>query len=75
MFSGSKLKITLLATALLVSTSPFATADDAIQFNIAPPQLDAQTFILMDYHTGAVLAAKEPDQRQAPASLTKIMTS
>ena len=75
MFTGSKLKITLLATALLVSTSPFATADDAIQFNIAPPQLDAQTFILMDYHTGAVLAAKEPDQRQAPASLTKIMTS
>ncbi|TNH04349.1 serine-type D-Ala-D-Ala carboxypeptidase [Testudinibacter sp. TR-2022] len=74
MFYRSKVKTTLLATGLLFATSGFA-ADEAVQFNIAPPQLNAQTFILMDYHTGAVLAAKEPDQRQAPASLTKIMTS
>ncbi|TNH06837.1 D-alanyl-D-alanine carboxypeptidase family protein [Testudinibacter sp. TR-2022] len=74
MFYRSKVKTTLLATGLLFATSGFA-ADEAVQFNIAPPQLNAQTFILMDYHTGAVLAAKDPDQRQAPASLTKIMTS
>ncbi|KGQ69896.1 D-alanyl-D-alanine carboxypeptidase [Chelonobacter oris] len=73
MFYGRKLKTTLLATALLTSIPTFA--DDAIVFNVAPPQLNAQTYILMDYHTGAVLAAKDPDQRQAPASLTKIMTS
>lgn len=74
MFYGRKLKTTLLATSLLAATSAFA-AGEAIDFNIAAPQLNAQTYILLDYNTGAVLAAKDPDQRQAPASLTKIMTS
>ncbi|MGR6981933.1 serine hydrolase [Testudinibacter sp. P27/CKL/0425] len=74
MFYGRKLKTTLLATSLLAATSAFA-AGEAIDFNIAAPQLNAQTYILLDYNTGTVLAAKDPDQRQAPASLTKIMTS
>lgn len=73
MFYRRQLKTTLLATALLTSAPIYAS--DAIEFNVAPPQLNAQTYILLDYHTGAVLAAKDPDQRQAPASLTKIMTS
>ncbi|MGV6988644.1 serine hydrolase [Testudinibacter sp. P80/BLE/0925] len=73
MFYRRQLKTTLLATALLTSAPIFAS--EVIEFNVAPPQLNAQTYILMDYHTGAVLAAKAPDQRQAPASLTKIMTS
>ncbi|MGR3808809.1 penicillin-binding protein 6. Serine peptidase. MEROPS family S11 [Pasteurella testudinis DSM 23072] len=75
MFYGRKLKTTLLATALLTAASAFAANEATIEFNVAAPQLNAQTYILMDYHTGAVLAAKDPDQRQAPASLTKIMTS
>ena len=29
----------------------------------------------MDYNSGAVLASLNPDQRQYPASLTKMMTS
>lgn len=46
-----------------------------IDYGIGVPQLNAQTFILMDYNSGAVLASLNPDQRQYPASLTKMMTS
>lgn len=74
MFYGNKLKTMLLATTLLI-TLPSYAGDETVEFNIPAPQLNAQTYILMDYHTGAVLAAKDVDQRQAPASLTKIMTS
>ena len=58
-------KIALIAGALGASFS--AVADD-IQFNIAVPEINAQTYILMDYNSGAVLAALNPDQRQYPAS-------
>ncbi|QDJ13160.1 serine-type D-Ala-D-Ala carboxypeptidase [Mergibacter septicus] len=44
-------------------------------YNIIPPVINAQTYILIDYNTGTVLAEKEADQRQYPASLTKMMTS
>ena len=37
--------------------------------------MNAQTYVLMDYNSGAVLASLNPDQRQYPASLTKMMTS
>lgn len=46
-----------------------------MDYGIPAPQLNAQTYILMDYNSGAVLASLNPDQRQAPASLTKMMTS
>ncbi|WP_238138461.1 MULTISPECIES: serine hydrolase [Glaesserella] len=56
------------------STINFVHAED-IDYGIPAPQLNAQTFILMDYNSGAVLASLNPDQRQYPASLTKMMTS
>jgi serine-type D-Ala-D-Ala carboxypeptidase (penicillin-binding protein 5/6) len=40
-----------------------------------PPNIDAKAYILLDSDSGVVLAAKTPDSRLAPASLTKIMTS
>ena len=55
--------------------SPFTLADTNTDYGIAAPQLNAQTYILMDYNSGAVLASLNPDQRQYPASLTKMMTS
>lgn len=67
-----KSKLTLLAG--LCAISSFSFAQD-VDYGIAPPQINAQTYILMDYHSGAVLAAYQPDQQQAPASLTKMMTS
>jgi serine-type D-Ala-D-Ala carboxypeptidase (penicillin-binding protein 5/6) len=40
-----------------------------------PPQLSARSFIVIDHESGRVLAALEPDSRQEPASLTKLMTA
>lgn len=39
-----------------------------------PPDVDAQSWVLMDYATGQIIASKNPDDRRAPASLTKVMT-
>ncbi|WP_386691370.1 D-alanyl-D-alanine carboxypeptidase DacA [Lonepinella sp. MS14434] len=66
-----KTKIVLAASLLSLSFTSVADVD----FGISPPQINAQTYILMDYHSGAVLATLNPDQRQYPASLTKMMTS
>ncbi len=41
----------------------------------APPQLAATSWILMDAHSGRILAEHNADERLAPASLTKMMTS
>ena len=41
----------------------------------APPQLSATSYLLVDQVSGETLAAKEPDKRVEPASLTKIMTA
>ena len=38
------------------------------------PQLSAKSFILLDSNTHSILAQKNPDERLAPASLTKLMT-
>ncbi|WP_412093567.1 serine hydrolase [Rodentibacter caecimuris] len=54
---------------------PMSIFANDIQYNIAQPELNAQTYILMDYNSGAVLASLNPDARQYPASLTKMMTS
>jgi D-alanyl-D-alanine carboxypeptidase (penicillin-binding protein 5/6) len=40
-----------------------------------PPQLAARSFIVIDHDSARVLAALEPDTRQEPASLTKLMTA
>jgi D-alanyl-D-alanine carboxypeptidase (penicillin-binding protein 5/6) len=40
-----------------------------------PPQVKARSFIVIDHDSGRVLAALEPDSRQEPASLTKLMTA
>lgn len=41
----------------------------------APPQIAATGHLLIDFHSGAVLAENNADQRLEPASLTKIMTA
>jgi serine-type D-Ala-D-Ala carboxypeptidase (penicillin-binding protein 5/6) len=40
-----------------------------------PPDIKARSFIVIDHDSGRVLAALEPDSRQEPASLTKLMTA
>jgi D-alanyl-D-alanine carboxypeptidase (penicillin-binding protein 5/6) len=39
------------------------------------PQVDARAYILVDYRTDKVLAAKDAEARMEPASLTKLMTA
>jgi serine-type D-Ala-D-Ala carboxypeptidase (penicillin-binding protein 5/6) len=39
------------------------------------PEVDARAYIVVDYRTGKVLAAKEATARMEPASLTKLMTA
>lgn len=41
----------------------------------AAPSLPSRAYILIDFHSGAVLAESNADTRAEPASLTKIMTS
>lgn len=40
-----------------------------------PPALKARSYVLYDFASGQVLAAREPDLRVGPASLTKVMTA
>ena len=40
----------------------------------AAPQIDARSYVVMDFNSGQILAAKNPDKREEPASLTKMMT-
>ena len=46
-----------------------------LKSTLPPPELTAKTWILMDYHTGWVLASKDSDTPIEPASLSKIMTT
>jgi serine-type D-Ala-D-Ala carboxypeptidase (penicillin-binding protein 5/6) len=40
-----------------------------------PPTIDAKSWVLMDYASGQILTGSNEDQRVAPASITKVMTS
>jgi D-alanyl-D-alanine carboxypeptidase (penicillin-binding protein 5/6) len=58
--------------SILLALLSFFSAAHA---NEPPPALAASAWLLIDHHTGQVLAAQNPAQRVEPASLTKIMTS
>ncbi|WP_409524831.1 D-alanyl-D-alanine carboxypeptidase family protein [Nitrincola sp. MINF-07-Sa-05] len=65
------LSATLLTLALLLASMP-ALASIMIP---APPQIGARAWLVMDPETGVVIAAHNENERFAPASLTKMMTS
>ena len=60
-----------LLVALLLSSSP-RIAQAAIP---PPPAIEAKSHILIDFHTGKVLAANNEHGRVEPASITKLMTA
>ncbi len=62
----------LTALFLLLVTSMVTAAPSLIP---SPPRLAASGFVLMDYHSGQVLASSNEQQRLEPASLTKLMTA
>lgn len=56
------------ALSLVVSTQ--------IQAEIpSVPDVDAKSFVLMEYETGTILNSENADKKLAPASLTKVMTA
>ena len=62
------------ATSTSATATPAPAAPPAIAIPSAP-QVDARSYILVDYQTNQVLAAKEATARMEPASLTKLMTA
>ncbi|MEJ2645733.1 MAG: D-alanyl-D-alanine carboxypeptidase [Gammaproteobacteria bacterium] len=41
----------------------------------AAPKVGAKSYVVLDYHSGQIIAQDNPDQRLPPASLTKLMTA
>ena len=67
-----KRRITLISLVLLLcGTLAHAQKTPIPQ----PPIIGAKSYLLMDGSTGAELASLKPDERLAPASLTKLMTA
>lgn len=76
-FSARIMKRLALTTALCTTFISAAHADDLNIKTMIPgvPQIDAESYILIDYNSGKVLAEQNADVRRDPASLTKMMTS
>jgi len=61
----------LIALTLVISASAWAAPKPIPD----PPSLKADSFYLVDFDSGQVLAEKEADKRVEPASITKLMTA
>src|SRR6202522_1198037 len=66
------LTLAVFATGQCLAQVPAAPA--AITIPTAP-QVDARAYIVVDYRTDKILAAKDATARMEPASLTKLMTA
>ena len=69
-FSFSRFPLLFLLISLFVAPSCALSAQP-----VPAPVLAAKSWILVEYATGQVLAANDPDSRVEPASLTKLMTA
>jgi D-alanyl-D-alanine carboxypeptidase (penicillin-binding protein 5/6) len=67
--------LTAFATVPSVAESPAPPAPAAATAIPTPPQVDARAYIVVDYRTDKILAAKDAVARMEPASLTKLMTA
>lgn len=76
-FSARFVQRMALTTALCAAALSAAHADDLNIKTMIPgvPQIDAESYLLIDYNSGKVLAEQNADARRDPASLTKMMTS
>jgi D-alanyl-D-alanine carboxypeptidase (penicillin-binding protein 5/6) len=70
---------TLIAATCWAAAPPAPAAGPPAATQAMPiptaPQVDARSYILVDYQTDKVLAAKDATARMEPASLTKLMTA
>jgi D-alanyl-D-alanine carboxypeptidase (penicillin-binding protein 5/6) len=65
----------LLKSALLILFISIVNAEEPRFFTPEAPSVAAQSYILMDFNSGSILASNNEDERRSPASLTKLMTS
>lgn len=66
--------LTAVSTVHCLAETPKPTPAASIAIPTAP-QVEARTYIVVDYRTDKVLAAKDATARVEPASLTKLMTA
>jgi serine-type D-Ala-D-Ala carboxypeptidase (penicillin-binding protein 5/6) len=66
------LTVAAFTTAQCLAQSPAPPSAPTIP---TAPQVDARAYIVVDYRTDKILAAKEATARMEPASLTKLMTA
>jgi D-alanyl-D-alanine carboxypeptidase (penicillin-binding protein 5/6) len=74
MLEISLIRIITLILLLCVAGNGAAQVDAPLPIP-APPGLAASSYLLVDHHTGRVIAEKDADLRLEPASLTKMMTA
>lgn len=67
---GHSAAVSTLSALFLIVASPVHAVEAP-----AAPQIEAKAWVLMDYHSGKVLAESHADDRLDPASLTKMMSS
>jgi D-alanyl-D-alanine carboxypeptidase (penicillin-binding protein 5/6) len=67
--------LTAFAIVPCVADSPAPPAPPAATAIPTAPQVDARAYIVVDYRTDKILAAKDAVARMEPASLTKLMTA
>ena len=69
------ISLTAFATVYCFAETPAAPAPAASMSIPTAPQVDARAYIVVDYRTDKILAAKDAVARMEPASLTKLMTA
>ena len=67
------LRRSLRWVAVLVSLPLIASANTGLV--PTPPSINADSYLLVDFDTGAVLVEHNADLQLPPASLTKLMTA
>ncbi|HVH84060.1 MAG TPA: D-alanyl-D-alanine carboxypeptidase family protein, partial [Steroidobacteraceae bacterium] len=67
-------RLALPCAVLLLAVAPLAAQAAGTPIP-APPGVNARAWLLVDYNTGKVLAQRRADDREEPASLTKLMTA
>lgn len=65
----------MIRFTLALSLALFTIGAQAAAIVPSPPQIAAKAYLLVDAHSGAILAEKNADMPLPPASLTKMMTS
>ena len=72
----SNFLIRFLKSFVLLLLISSVNAEEEPRFYIPDaPAISAASYVVMDHNSGAILTANNEDEKRAPASLTKLMTS